>query len=151
MAPTQPPHRVDSSRPHPSKLAQAGPRQHSQSLLCFDAAFDHFPAVCAVIDLGSDMSWLSSGIIEFFCTQVLGTMLEDSVQAVYFSAFSRSQHPTSTSRTLRSRCLSYARLTSLNPFQCPHDFLQSCIEQGVGGVGGVRGVRGVGIEAAWGS
>lgn len=57
----------------------------------------------AVIDSASGIPWVSSGAIRFFCTQVLGIVLEEIAQSMYSSAFGRSSM--STPPALWSRCL----------------------------------------------
>ena len=71
----------------------------------------------AVIDSASGIPWLSSGAIQFFCTQPLGIVLEEIAQAVYFSAFGRSQLPTPPA--LWSRCLGYVWLATLLSWSVP--------------------------------
>ena len=71
----------------------------------------------AAIDVASGIPWHSSGAIRFFCTQVLGIVLEEVAQAVYFSTFDRSQLPTSPA--LWSRCLGYIWLAIFLSWSAP--------------------------------
>ena len=71
----------------------------------------------AVIDVASGIPWLSSGAIQFFCTQALGIMLEDFAQAMYCSAFGRSR--LSTSPALWKRGLGYAWLVIFLSWSMP--------------------------------
>lgn len=71
----------------------------------------------AVMDVATGIPWLSSGAIQFFCTQALGILLEDSAQAMYYSAFGRSR--VSTSPALWSRCLGYVWLVIFLSWSMP--------------------------------
>ena len=71
----------------------------------------------AFIDLASGIPWLSSGAIRFFCTQGLGIVLEDVVQAIYFLVFGRP--PPSTPPTLWSRCLGHVWLALFLSWSVP--------------------------------
>ena len=71
----------------------------------------------AAIDIASGIPWRSSGAVRFFCTQVLGIMLEEIAQAIYFSAFGRFQLPSSPA--LWSRCLGYVWLVIFLSWSVP--------------------------------
>lgn len=68
-------------------------------------------------DLAVGISWQRSGSIRFFCTQVVGIMLEDGVQAIYRST--RGMGRTDAHSQLWTRLIGYAWLSAFLVWSTP--------------------------------
>ena len=77
----------------------------------YTAAMAHFLItgfLHAGIDIASGIPWHSSGAIRFFCTQLVGIVVEEGVQVLYFSLFGATNICCSPSW---NRCLRYIWVT----------------------------------------